>query len=156
MERGSPDADWARRLAVVIAAAVRELSTRLRGTPVIQLAVDCHPWNGTLGLSVLTAAEVEADPVLNDPSEMAAWRHFNCSAGLAAWQPAGTFGREMQTAYTTAADRKAAADEFFRACATAVSSPEVGTAVALLDTDSRFRVSVAHPDDGREYCRRRV
>jgi hypothetical protein len=138
-------------LTGVVAAAVRDLASHLRGTPVALLAVDCHPWNGSLGLAVLTASEADADSLLADPSEMAAWQHFQCAAGLPAWGPAADLGREMRAAYTAAADRRATVDQYLRACAAAMANPEVAAAVELLDRDRRFRVSVAHPDDGREF-----
>ncbi len=115
IETPVPD-DWIPRLAGTIAAAVREFAASLDGTPAVLLAVDCHPWHGSIELAVLTAGEVHADGLLADPSEMAAWRHYEFSAGLASWQPAAVLGGSMRAAYEAAADRRAAADAFFRAC----------------------------------------
>jgi hypothetical protein len=145
-----PD-DWMPRLSAAIAATVREFASGLGDTPVALLAVDCHPWHGSVGLSVLTAAEADADGLLADPAEMAAWRHYDFSAGLASWQPAAPLGRSMRAAYEAAADRRAAAEAFFRACAEAVACPEAVAALGSLQRRGDFRISVACPDDGREF-----
>ena len=50
-------------------------------------AIDCTPWHGSIGLSILTSEESNAHPAMVDPSEIAAWRHFNFSENLAAWKP---------------------------------------------------------------------
>jgi hypothetical protein len=102
-------------------------------------------------LSVLTAGEVAADARLADPSEMAAWRHYNLTAGLASWQPVEALGRDMRAAYEAAVDSAAVAEEFIRACARAAASPEAVAATELLKRSEGFRVSVSHPDDGREF-----
>lgn len=140
-----------RSLADIIAATVREFAPVLRGTPVVLLAVDCQPWHGLLGISLLTAAEVDADAQLADPAEMAAWRYYDFSAGLASWQPAALLGRFMQAAYESASDRQATAESFLRACAGAVASPLVVAAVRSLERTGNFRISVTDPDNGREF-----
>jgi hypothetical protein len=145
-----PD-DWIPRLTAAIAAAVQELAPRLRGTPVAFLVVDCQPWHGSIGLAILTVREAEADQLLLDPMEMAAWRHYDFTAGLPSWLLAGTLGRTMQAAYEAADDRRGVAEAFFRACAEAVATPEAADALELLERASGFRISVAHPDDGREF-----
>jgi hypothetical protein len=143
--------DWMPRLSAAIAATVREFASELCDTPVALLAVDCHPWHGSIGLSVLTAAEADADGLLADPAEMAAWRHYDFSAGRASWQPAAGLGGSMRAAYEAAADRRAASEAFFRACAEAVATPEAAVAVESLRRAGDFRISVACPDEGREF-----
>ncbi len=148
-----PDA-WTRGLATVIAAGLREFGAcRLRGTPVVALDVGCFPWLGSVELSVLTAEELDADPVLLEPGEVAAWRHYNFTAGLTSWDAAAELGAQMAEAYQAARDggRAATADAFLRACAVAVASPQVAKALESLERDPRFRVSVKHPDDCREF-----
>ena len=142
--------DWTPRLAEAVAGALREFAPTLGGEPVILLAVDCHPWNGTLGLSGLTAAEAEADSLLNDPAEMAAWEHYEFAARLASWQPTAGLGAEMQAAYD-AGDRPAVAAAFLSACAAAVRSPSVSAALTSLTQADGFRWSVTHPDSGQEF-----
>ena len=143
--------DWKRSLADTIAATVREFAPVLRGIPVVLLALDCQPWHGSLELSLLTAAEAEADNRLADPSEMAAWQFYELSAGLPSWQPAALLGRSMQAAYASAPDRRDTAEGYFRACAEALASPDVAGVVGSLARADEFRMSVAHPDDGREF-----
>jgi hypothetical protein len=116
------------------------------------LAVDCHPWNGLVGLAILTASEVAQNPALADPAEMAAWRHYDFSQELTAWQSAAVLASEMKDAYY-AGDRPNVADAFMAACADALSSPQVAEALELLGRSNDFRLSVAHPDDGREFVR---
>ena len=138
-------------MAGAIAAATREFAPTLGGSPVVLLAVDCHPWHGAVELSILTAGEVAANPELADPAEMAAWRHYNCSAGLASWQPAGALGHQMRAAYEAAVHPAEVAEGFMRACARAAASPDVVAASELLQRAAEFRTSVSHPDDGREF-----
>jgi hypothetical protein len=57
----------------------------------------------------------------------------------------------MLAAYEAADDRRAVAEAFLRACAVAVTSADVAAAVESLVRVGDFRISVAHPDDGREY-----
>jgi hypothetical protein len=137
-------------LADAIAAAVREFAPKLRGEAVALLAVDCHPWHGSIALAILTVAEVAADGLLADPAEMAAWRHYDFARGLSSWQPVAGLGQEMQAAYE-AGDRPAVGEAFLRACAAAVSSPQVAASLELLERSGDFRISVAHPDDGHEF-----
>ena len=146
-----PNAEWVNALAGAVAATVAELAFQLRGVPLAMLAVDCHPWHGTLALSVLTASEVAADPVSADPEEMAAWRHFHCSDGKPGWATAAELGREMGAAYSASPVRGETAVAFLKACATAMASSEVSSAIEAFDRDPHFRVSVAHPDNGREF-----
>jgi hypothetical protein len=141
--------DWTPRLVASI--AVREFAPALGGSPVAMLAVDCHPWHGSVELALLTAGEVAAAPELADPADMAAWRHYRFSNGLAAWQLVASLGREVRVAYEAAADPGAAAEAFMRACADAAVSPQVTAAVKLLVRAAGFRLTVTHPDDGREF-----
>jgi hypothetical protein len=142
--------NWATKLADAIVEAVREFAPQLGTEAVAMLAVDCHPWHGTVALALLTAAEVELDQRLADPAEMAAWRHFEFTRELSSWRPVAELGRQMQAAYD-AGDRSQLAEAFQRACATAVSSPQVAAALARLRRAAGLRLSVAHPDDRREF-----
>jgi hypothetical protein len=151
MESGSPNAEWTDALAVAVSATVAHLASRLRGEPLAMLAVDCHPWHGTLSLSVLTASEVDADPMLADPAEMAAWRHFHSSDGKPGWDAVAELGQEMRAAYSASPVRCETATAYLKACAVAMASSGVLSAIEAFDRDPRFRISVAHPDDGREF-----
>src|SRR5690349_20610174 len=99
-----PD-DWTPRQAAAVAAALREYSAwRLQGRSVAALDVGCFPWHGSIELSVLTAEELDADPVLLEPDELAAWHHYNFPVGLSSWDPAVELGRQMADAYGTAGE----------------------------------------------------
>ncbi len=143
--------DWTPRLAAAVADAIREFAPTLRGSPVVLLAVDCHPWHGSVDLAVLTAGEVAADAGLADPADMAAWQHYCFSDRLAAWRPVAALGAEARRGYEAAADPQAAAEAFMRACAAATAHPEVVAAAELLERAAGFRFTVTHPDDGREF-----
>jgi hypothetical protein len=143
--------DWSRRFAEVVASAVREFGPSLRGVPLVSLAVECHPWNGALGLSLLTDAEAKSDPLLMNPAEMAAWRHYLVSDRLECWCPAVALAREMQTAYEATNDHAVVAGTFFSACALAMTKPAVVEAIERLERAPNFRISVAHPDSGEEF-----
>ena len=146
--------DWTTRLAAAIGAAVREYTSwRLRGKQVAAFDVGCFPWNGSVELSLLTAEELDSDPVLWEPSEVAAWHHYNFAVGLGSWDPAAALGRAMSDSYQAAdeCDRSVTVDTFLRACAAAVACPEVVAALDDLDRSSRFQIRVTHPDDGREF-----
>lgn len=149
-----PDA-WTRRLAAALASAIAEAAAELRGVPVVRLAVDCHPWNGILLLAVLTAAEADADAALLDPREMAAWDRHAMSDRLPAWALVEALEWEMRAAYESAAqtagDHKVVAEAYFRACAAAAANPEVAAALDLFERDPRFRVTITHPDNNREF-----
>ncbi len=89
--------------------------------------------------------------MLADPSEMESWRHYRFSEGLASWCPPAHLGRRMRALYEAADDRRAVAETFLRACAVAMSSPEVAAAMESLVRVGDFRFSVTHPDDRREF-----
>jgi hypothetical protein len=129
---------------------VCEFAPQLGGDEVAILAVDCHPWHGLITLALLTAEEVQSNPLLVDPAEMAAWRHYDFTRASVAWQPVTELGREMQTAYERG-QRSDVAEAFLRACAEAVSSPLVAAALGQLSRADAFRLSVTHPDDNREF-----
>ncbi|WP_145238376.1 hypothetical protein [Urbifossiella limnaea] len=103
----------------------------------------------------MTAAEADADGRLLDPREMAAWGRYWYTDELPAWTPVAELGQEMRPAYEAAAgttgEHREVAEAYFQACARAVASPEVGKAVDLFVRDLRFRLTVTHPDDGREF-----
>ena len=142
---------WSERLTMVISGTVSEFEGRVRGVPVVRFAIDCQPWSGFLTLALLTAEEAEADPLLLDPAEMAAWRNYGFPDGLTSWCQAQGLGREMQDSYTAASEKEVMADAFFSACALAVARAEAAGSLGLLDRDGRFQISVTHPDDGREF-----
>ena len=140
-------------MADAIAAALREFHPKICDAPVAIFAVGCFPWHGFVELSLLTAKELNEEPALIDQAEMAAWRYYNFAFDLAAWKSTKDLVREMADAYNAASDtdREVISDAFFKACAAAVASAEVTEAVSQLRRDVRFRVSVSHPDDGREF-----
>ena len=116
------------------------------------LALDCHPWNGGLYLAILKRSEVVADPELADPAEMAAWELYDCGASLAEWAPVADLALQMRADYSSAAEPSTVADTYLRACAIALQQQSVARAIRTFELAEQFRCSVAHPDDGREYC----
>lgn len=114
------------------------------------LALDCHPWHGSIGIAALTAKEVATDRALDDPAEMAAWRFFDFARDFESWQAATALGQEMKSAYDSG-DRPAVVEAFLSACAAAMTSNAVGEALEGFTRAPGFRLSVAHPDNGREF-----
>jgi hypothetical protein len=114
------------------------------------LALDCHPWHGSIGIAALTAKEVAADPALDDPAVMAAWRFFDFARDFDSWQVTTVLAQEMKSAYYSA-DRPAVVEAFFSGCAAAITSDAVGEAIEGFTRVDGFGLSVAHPDNGHEF-----
>jgi hypothetical protein len=142
--------DWTPRLASAIAAALREIASQIGAEPLTMLALDCHPWHGSIGVAVLTAKEVAADKALDNPAEMEAWRFFDFASDFSSWQVTTVLAEEMKIAYYSG-ERPAVVEAFFTACAKAITSDSVSEAISGFTRDGGFRLSVAHPDNGREY-----
>ncbi|MDX1944351.1 MAG: hypothetical protein SFU86_03015 [Pirellulaceae bacterium] len=145
--------DWIPRLVSALAVAIREFCTPLGGERVVCLDIGCFPWHGSIELSALTAVELEADPLMLSPREVASWRFYNFSDSVASWTQTAELGKRMSQAYYAADDdsRAAIAEAFMRACAIAATVPEVEAAFRSLPQDPRFRVRVVHPDSGQEF-----
>jgi hypothetical protein len=116
------------------------------------LALDCRPWHGSIGLAALTATEVVTDKALADPAEMAAWRYFDFPRDFESWQLATALAEAMRSAYYSG-NRPAVVEAYFGACAAALTSEAVGEALGGFTRTDGFRLSVAHPDDGREFVK---
>jgi hypothetical protein len=143
--------DWEIKLSALVARALEAFSI-LAQDRVELFAVDCHPWNGIIVLAFLTASEAEQNPQLREPAEMAAWKYYDFPSVLPNWQPPSDLGSTMRNAYENAGgDRAAVADTFFRACAAAVGTSAVQEALAKYPRSDTFRISICHPDTGREY-----
>lgn len=141
---------WRNKLSQAIVNAVPILQARLGDDALVILALDCHPWNGGLYLAALTQSEVNADPLLCDPAEMAAWRHYHFTEGLA-WN-VDSLCDAMKTDYYSSEDHDATAESYLRSCAAALSDETVVRALRPLPLHNDFRLSVTHPDHGTEYC----
>lgn len=142
--------DWTPRLASAIAAALVELSPHVGTEPLVMLALDCHPWHGEIGIAALTLKEVAADSSSNDPAAMAAWRLFDFACDFDSWKQVAELGEVMKSAYYSG-DCSTVAEAYFMACAVAISSDIVAEALASFTLADGFRLSVAHPDNGREF-----
>lgn len=145
---------WRNQLSLAIANALHLLEVRLGDDALVMLAIDCHPWNGGLYLAALTQSEVNADPLLCDPNEMAAWRHYNFAEGLDG--SIKSLGDTMKAEYYSSEDRDVTGQSYLQSCAAALSSDTVASALRPLLLHSDFRLSVTHPDDGTEYCTSRT
>ena len=146
------DETWSSDLAGIVAATLVELMPRFAGDKLAMLAIDCHPWHGTLALCVLTESECADAPDLRDPAEKAAWKFFECSDGADAWSPAAALAESMRDAYESADDRATVAAEYLKHCADSLAHHSVAETLKRVDTSPQFRLSITHPDDGTEYC----
>jgi hypothetical protein len=147
-------ADWCPRLVSGMAATVREYGAwRLEGQSIVLFNVGCFPWHGLLELSILTADELNSDPVLMEPGEMAAWFHYNVGVGLRSRDAVVVLGWEMSAIYNRApeSDKAGVAEAFMQACAEAAGHPDVRAALGSVGLDPRFRITVDHADDGRDF-----
>lgn len=136
------------QLSSVISRTLNAYRSQL-DEPIKVLALDFHPWNRFLALSVLTKSEVAIDPLLDDLAEMAAWKHYNFGANLDDWGVTSLLA-EMKTIY----DKSKDAQPLFHCCASAMASASVQQAVSKYNLAHNFRVSVANPDDNHEYYTR--
>lgn len=142
---------WSAGLADAIAASLREFAPQLQGTAVARLQVICLPWHGQLGLAILTADEVAADPSLDDPRMTMDWQHGEFTEEVDAWDQTTPLAQAMRAVYYSSSDCPTTAAAFLQASARAAASPTVAEAVGLLDRAEGFRISVIHPDDRREF-----
>jgi hypothetical protein len=114
---------------------------------VIKLALDFHPWNGFIGIALLTNREVQIDPLLDNVNEMAAWKYYNFGEKIDEWAGMNAVAEQMKLVYEYDMD----SDDLFKCCAEAMASSSVQQAVSHYHIAERFTISVAHPDDLREY-----
>lgn len=142
---------WTAHLADAIAASLREFAPRLQASEVALLTVICLPWHGLLSLAILTADELARDACLADPRTTMDWQHGEFTEEVAAWGLTTPLAQEMRAAYNGSPDCPAAALAFLRACARAAATFTVTNAVSILEQTDEFRISVPHPDDGREF-----
>lgn len=115
-------------------------------------AVDCQPWNGGLFLAFLTSEELAGDQMLLDPAEMAAWKYYAFSRRYGDDRICSCLCSVMRAAYSAASGHQGTvADDFFAACAQAVASEQVQSAVRRFPLAADFHVFVVHPDSGKDY-----
>lgn len=144
-------ANWTPQLADAIAASLREFAPRLQGNEVVLLAVICLPWHGLLSLAILTAEELAEDAALADPRSTMEWRYGEFTEEIQSWRQTTPLAQQMRAAYDGSSDCPAAAIAFLRACATAAATATVTEAVGTLTRANGFRISIPHPDSGREF-----
>jgi hypothetical protein len=142
---------WRNQLSLAIVHAVHILQARLGDDVLVILALDCHPWNGGLSLAALTQSEVNADPSLCDPAEMAAWTNYHFAESGRDWN-IDALCDTMKTDYYSSEDHDGIAQSYLRSCAAALSDESVLRALQQLLLHDDFRLSVTHPDDRTEYC----
>lgn len=142
---------WQNQLSLAIANALKTLQVRLGGEALVMLALDCHPWNGGLYLAALTQSEVNADPALSDPAEMAAWTNYHFAESGRDWN-IDSLCDTMKTDYCSSEDHDEITQSYLRSCAAALSDETVLRALQPLLLHDDFRLSVTHPDHRTEYC----
>jgi hypothetical protein len=142
---------WQHQLSLAIANTVGALRAQLADDALVMLAVDCHPWNGGVYLAALTQSEVDADPSLADPAEMAAWKYYDFGESCSNWN-VDSLCDTMRNDYYSSDDHDTIAQGYLRSCAAALADEAVVLALRHLVLHDGFRVSVTHPDDGSEYC----
>lgn len=146
----SPTEQLAEELAEGIASALTSLRPTIDEHIKI-LALDFHPWDGSLGLAVLTKEESDSVPKLNDVSRMAEWKHFGTKMDFAKWDINSVLGRMKAIYYEAIEEGQDLTDSLFRCCAVAMSSPSVQQAIDTYKLADGFQISVSHPDDNYEH-----
>jgi hypothetical protein len=144
--------NWTAQLAQGIAHTLQALAPGLKQVPLAMIALDCHPWNGGLFLAILQQSEVEQDPEIGDPAEMAAWELYDCGQALTPWLSLKPLASQMAAAYRKATDPAVVANQYLQAAANALSGAQVRAAIEQFPLDDAFRLSVAHPDSDHEFC----
>lgn len=138
-------ANIADELSVVIRKTLEAFAAKFDSRVKI-LACDFHPWNSFLALAILTEAEVEADPLLDDLAEMAAWKYYDFGANLEPWKVDSILA-SLKAIYDEFKD----AEPLFRCCAAAMAAASVQQVVSQFSRSADFRISVASPDDNQEF-----
>jgi hypothetical protein len=129
--------DWTQRLAAALTSSMRECAGRLRGQ------------GGRVVRNRLPSMERLLGARRPGGDRRVEALQFRGSPNIVG--PDGRTWAGDAEVYAAASDRKAVADAFLTACALAVGRAEPTEAIQLLNRDPRFRISVAHPDDGREF-----
>ncbi len=143
--------DWRNRLEKRIVQALAHFRPQMN-EPMRMFSVDCHPWHGRIGLAFLSEKAAEVEPFLNDAEEMAGWDHFNFADKDFFFE---TVGREMWETYDQASpDHDKIAIEFLRQVAQAVASDGVQEKLKTFRQARHFKITITHPDTGREFFRR--
>ena len=115
------------------------------------LAVDCHPWDGILEISLLTEVEKDKDLLLYDVDEMAAWKYFQVSRESSERVGLDAISKSIKTLYSGSMDKVGSVDFIFDTIAKAVGSDNFeATLRSVLGSDG-IKISVANPDNGKEY-----
>lgn len=143
---------WQSKLSNLIALSIEEWGKKHKNIEVSMFAVDCHPWSGFLSLALLTQSEVDEDKLLANSEEMAAWEYFNFSEGYKVWLPSKKLAVSMQEEWSASANIDFTSEKYFIACASAVGSDLVSSKILDLKISVGFVVSVANPDNNKEYC----
>lgn len=144
---------WKDNFAQILIDTLMKLHESIGNIPLSMIAIDCHPWHGGLYLAILQFSEVNCDPNLANLDEMAAWQMYDCAQSLSQWQPINKLAQKMGDDYSQATISKAIiAENYFQACADVLSSDKVSTIIQKFQLQDNFRISVAHPDHGKEFC----
>jgi hypothetical protein len=117
----------------------------------------CHPWHGSLEPSFLTTQEL-FDEATYGKWAIGDWRlyHFT-ETWNSGWPQASSLEEWMAQQYDDSDDPRAMAEEFFVACAKAITSEQVMNELRQYTLAPDFEVSVFNPDDPgprKNYCHR--
>ena len=136
-------------LSRVLAAALAELRPSFATTPIRAVAIDFHPWDPVLEISILTVAEWSADPLLLDEREQAAWSGFHATdpkhggSGLSAHPVT----RALHDRYRSHAGDRAARASLFALAHAALSSDVVQRELARWSTHAELALYASDPDE---------
>lgn len=116
----------------------------------------CHPWQGYLEPSFLTVQEL-FDEAKYGKWAVGDWRLYNFTqTWKSGWPQASSLEQWMAQQYAESNDPSATAEEFFVACAKAITSEHVMSELRQYKLAPDFEVAVFktdEPEPRRNYCR---
>lgn len=142
-------------LTTALAYELKFWHHRLYSEQIRAFNLGCYPWHGYLELSFLTDNEyfgnrADAKYIIGD------WRWYDFTSGWNyKWARAEELAEWMTKYYNDSEDGIKAADELFRACAKAVTSPQVKAELQKYNLTEDFEISVFNGDEARpqkNYC----
>ena len=160
MSRGVDPYSFTNKLEEIIRRELLKRSDNFSDELISALAIDCHPWHGTIELCFLTPQDSVGKWHLAD------WKYFQFTdpEACGGWEEAQELCLLMQEEWEACfcdgdseherAQAKLVAEKFFRCCAAALKSDGVQRALKCYKSTNDFEVWVGDPDDpsDRNYC----
>ncbi len=148
---------FSKELTSIIADELKKSAESFKDECIRALAIDCYPWNRSLELCFLTAAEDSTEKLYGKWS-MGDWKYYSFTKkDDTPWPAAQKLRKELGDYYEemSTEDRgEEATDIIIRGCARALLREEIKDALKIYTLTKDFEVYVNDPDDPEEknYC----